>query len=110
MPIVDKQKRREYQRLYARRRRHAAVDGTEKKKRQPLADVIRMDNVEAVRQIIEEQIHAVRAHDVDVVVRARCIARLADVILKTIELGGLAERLAAIEKELGLCKELTGGE
>ena len=108
MPLKDKEKRNEYQRLLMRRRRSAAKG--EVVLDEPAYQEFRMQEAEDLRAIVEEAIELLRDDELDKVVRARAIFQGAQVAIKLLELTDLAKRVkeleaAAKEKQEGSWKD-----
>ena len=99
MPFRDPEKRRAYQREYARRRRSGG-EGP------PPGQVVlpppfRLKTARHVLALMEEQINAVRADPaLSSVERARCIGQLANTALRAVQVGDLEARLEALEAAL----------
>ena len=97
MPLKDKDKRNEYQRLLMRRRRSAA-------KGEVVLDdaryqAFRLHTAEDLRGIVEAAIEQLQNADVDPVVKARAIFQGASVAVKLIELTDLSKRVKELEEE-----------
>jgi hypothetical protein len=95
MPYKDKDRQREYQREYQRGKRQGL---TPKPAIRELPSEFRLRTAEDLVELVQEQIDAVR-HDpaARAIEKARCIALLIGVALRTLEQRDLTSRLEAIE-------------
>ena len=103
MPYKDPDKRREYEREKRRRQRAAAqivaLEGTKKNPCPPQASgPIRTP--QDVLDVLSAQIRLVESARAETLIRARTIATLANVVLKALEVGDLAARVASLENQL----------
>lgn len=97
MPYKDHEKRRAVVREAARRTR----TGDRKPTRKPLPELseLRYQTARDVLALLNEQVAAVEGDDkTGTLEKARCIGYLASLLLRAIETGDFAERLAALEK------------
>ena len=102
MPYTDPTDKRDYQRAYMRERR--AGERSSRRASRALSVVaspFTVDQAEDVRELLREQINAVRQDtEASACERARCIGYLAGVLLRAVEAADLTARLEALEAEL----------
>ncbi len=98
MPIADMEKRREYNRNYARQRRSGL---TNSQTSNSIKGPVRIQTAKDVLELLEETINEVRSARVDKLTKARTLGYLASITLKAVETAGLEDRMEALEQTLG---------
>src|SRR5215217_5182327 len=98
MPYKDPDKQRDYQREYTRMQRA----GSSQTPGQTLVRLsFRLKTAQDVLALIEEQVNAVREEpEAGTLEKARCIAYLAGIALKAVEVADLSGRVEALEQVL----------
>jgi len=93
MPYSDPEKMKAYQRNYQRQKRAGQVKQPIKK---PLT-VEQIATAAGLRDLLATVIAEVQASNTDIIIKARCIAYLAGVTLKAVEISDLEQRIEALE-------------
>ena len=96
MPYKDPEKAKQYHRDYQRTRRAGMPDKTAI----DLPSSVRIKTAEDVRSLLEITINEVRAAEVDVLAKARCVGYLAGLILKSVETTNMEGRIIDLEEML----------
>jgi hypothetical protein len=95
MPYKNKDKQRAYQREYQQGKRNGAQGGA---KNVELLAAFRLRTTQDLVDLMEQQIEAVRADPAArAIEKARCLAFLAGVSLRTLEQRDLTSRIEALE-------------
>lgn len=98
MPYADPEKMKEYQRNYQREKRAAQVKPAQKK---PLT-FEEITTAAGIRDLLAAMIGEVKAADIDIVIKARCIGYLAGVTLKAVETADLEQRITQLEQDANI--------
>lgn len=99
-PYKDPVKRREHDRARRRKERSGAVEsaaGTLKSVSDPLPE---RPTVADLSGVVASEINKVRAAKADTLVKARTVGYLAGVLLKSLEVGTIEERLKTLEDQI----------
>lgn len=101
MPYRDPEKRRQAARESQRRRRAAGVASTPSTRVEPMTPE-ELRKVEGVLEALAREVAAIQSDaGLKSTERGRCVAYIAAVLLRAIEVGDLEGRLAALESRLG---------
>jgi len=96
MPIKDPIKRREYQRLWARKHRSIASSTY----KIDLTTEFRLETAHDLRACLEQVTNEVIHSDIDIGAKGRVMAALLSVGLRIIEISDLDARLTAVEQRI----------
>ena len=94
MPHRDAEDRRNYHRDYMRQRRAGNVKPSVK----PVITAADRQNAETIRAMLFDALAEVRASNADVLQKARVLAYVAAIALKSVETASFEARLAAVEE------------